>query len=203
MGRDVELACRCGNIRGVLSDASPRSVNRVVCYCDDCQAFLHHLGRAELLDPNGGTDIVQAAPASVSFDRGAEHVTGVRLGPKGMYRWYASCCRTPLGNTMSPALPFIGIGPELFQLDAASRDEVFGRAVPTQGQFAIGAPPPGSTRVTLPFIARTVRLLLGFKLRGRTWPHPFFDRTTGAPIKSLPVLSKGERDALRPLCGPR
>ena len=43
----------------------------------------------------------------------------------------------------------------------------------------------------------------GWRLRGKTWPHPFFKRETREPIYPLTVLSPGEREALRPLCGPR
>src|SRR5690606_7428174 len=123
MNQDLELRCRCGNVHGWLRDVSPRTVNRVVCYCDDCQAFLHHLGRNDLLDAQGGTDIVQVSPASFELDRGTENVMGVRLGPKGLYRWYAGCCKTPLGNMTTPSIPFVGITHELFgDLDAARRD---------------------------------------------------------------------------------
>jgi hypothetical protein len=48
MSRNVTLSCSCGEVRGLVTGVSPNTVNRVVCYCDDCQAFLHHLGRAEL-----------------------------------------------------------------------------------------------------------------------------------------------------------
>lgn len=66
----AELRCRCGQVEGTVSNASPESVNRIICYCDDCQAFLHHIGRSELLDAHGGTDIVQVAPADLRFHRG-------------------------------------------------------------------------------------------------------------------------------------
>src|SRR5262245_34003449 len=105
MPTDVELACRCGEIHGWLRGASPRTVNRMVCYCDDCQAFLHHIGRAELLDARGGTDVVQLAPSTMVLDRGTDRVAGLQLREKGMNRWYASCCQTPLGNTLGPRLP--------------------------------------------------------------------------------------------------
>src|SRR5215204_4669214 len=105
MSPKAELRCRCGEVHGSVTNAAPGAVNRVVCYCDDCQAFLHHLGCAELLDASGGTDIVQVAPAALAFDRGAERIAGLRLTPKGLYRWYADCCKTPLGNTLTPALP--------------------------------------------------------------------------------------------------
>lgn len=206
MSTDVELQCRCGKIHGWLRDASPSTVNRVICYCNDCQAFLHHLGRAELLDEHGGSDIVQVAPATVSFDRGSELATAVRLTPKGIYRWYASCCKTPLGNTLTPQVPFIGIVTELFQAAPSARpcQEIFGAPRGRVfGKFAIGEPPRGSVQLDVPLLARTIRKILGWKLRGKTWPHPYFERASGNPKFPVTVLSRAERDALRPLCGPR
>ena len=52
-------------------------------------------------------------------------------------------------------------------------------------------------------MARAIRMVLGWRLRGRTWPHPFFARETGAPIYPVTVLSQPQREALRPLCGPQ
>ena len=76
MRGDVELRCRCGGVRGVVTGVSPHTVNRVVCYCDDCQAFAHQLGRADLLNAKGGTDIVQVAPSTFSFVEGQNRVAG-------------------------------------------------------------------------------------------------------------------------------
>ncbi|WP_437585310.1 DUF6151 family protein [Sorangium sp. So ce1000] len=206
MSRDIELQCRCGKVHGWLRGASPNAVNRAVCYCADCQAFLHHLGRADLLDEHGGSDIVQVAPSAVSFDRGDEFIAALRLTPGGLYRWYATCCKTPLGNTLKPRLPFVGIVTDLFQHapGALPSDEIFGApSGRIWGKFAIGEPPPGSVKPNVRFLAHTVRKLLGWKLRGETWPHPFFDRASGNPKYPITVLSTAERDALRPLCGPR
>jgi hypothetical protein len=82
MSRDAEFQCRCGEVIGRLANPSPEAVNRMVCYCDDCQAFLHYLGRADLLDAHGGTDIVQIAPAALSIARGHQRIVGLRLAPK-------------------------------------------------------------------------------------------------------------------------
>lgn len=205
MSQDVELGCRCGEVHGWLRGASPSRVNRAICYCADCQAFLHHLGRADLLDAHGGTDIVQAAPGAVTFDRGSERIVGVRLSPKGLYRWYASCCKTPLGNTMTPSVPFIGMAPEVFRgaPDAARRDAIFGKVRAGMfGQHATGGAPEGSTKTDLPMIAHALRLMLGWKLRGKTWPHPFFERATRAPRYRVTTLSANDREALRAKCGP-
>lgn len=193
------LRCRCGEVEGRVVDASPASVNRAVCYCDDCQAYLHHLGRTDLLNAKGGTDIVQVAPARLRFEKGADRIAGLRLGPKGLFRWYTTCCKTPVGNTMKPAIPFVGIVAQAFE----RADEVFGPPIGAiMGRFAVGEPPPGSTKLDLRLVAHAGRNFLAWKLLGRTWPHPFFDRATQAPLKPVTVLTRSERDALRPLCGP-
>ena len=205
MSQDLDLGCRCDQIHGRITGVSPQTVNRAICYCDDCQAFLHHLGRADLLDQHAGTDLVQVAPASVRYDRGVNQIVGVRLGPKGMHRWYASCCKTPLGNTMAtPALPFIGMPLEVFRgLDARRRDEVFGAPRgKVFGQFATHGTPEGSTKLPAKMMLHTVRLLLGWKLGGKTWPHPFFERTSAAPWLPVSILSREERQVLRAQCGP-
>lgn len=199
----AELHCRCGQVRGHLDDATPRAVNRVVCYCDDCQAFLQYLGRADLLDAHGGSDIVQVAPASLTYTHGADRIVGLRLTPKGLYRWYASCCKTPLGNTLSPAIPFVGLTAQTFQRPGTGPDEIFGKPLGGMlGKFAVGTAPEGSVRLNPRLLARAIRMVLGWRLRGKTWPHPFFDRPTRAPTHPVTVLSSAEREALRPLCGP-
>ena len=47
MTQDLEVRCECGKLRGMATDLEPASVNRAVCYCDDCQSFAHFLGRAD------------------------------------------------------------------------------------------------------------------------------------------------------------
>ena len=197
----ADVHCRCGEVRGRVTDATRATVNRVVCYCDDCQAFAHHLGRTDILDEHGGTDVVQVAPASLAFHRGVERIVGLRLTPKGLYRWYASCCKTPLGNTVGPAIPFVGIVAQAFE---AGADELFGEPIGAIfGKYAVGTAPAGSTSWNVRMYARAIRMVLGWRLGGRAWPHPFFDRATGAPSHPLTTLSPAEREALRPLCGPR
>ena len=181
-------------------------MNRVVCYCDDCQAFLHHLGRAELLDAHGGSDVVRLAPAMLSFDRGLEVITAVRLTPQGHYRWYTSCCKTPLGNMVSPGIPFVGVVTELFQQAPGARpcDALFGAPRGRiHGEFAVGEPPPGSEKRNLGLSVGLLRQLLVWKLSGKTWPQPFFERGSAQPKYPVTVLSAAERTALRSRCGPR
>ena len=203
MSTRIGLRCRCGEVFGVVSNPSPKSANRVTCYCDDCQAFLHQLGRADLLDAHGGTDIVQVAPSSLSFLQGQDKIAGVRLTPKGLFRWYATCCNTPVGNTLTPQVPFVGIVASAFDGGADRADEAFGKSVGAiLGKYAVGEAPKGSTGLNLSMIARAIGKVLGWRLRGKAWPHPFFRRETGEPIYPLTVLTQQQRDALRPLCGP-
>jgi hypothetical protein len=200
----AELRCRCGEVRGFVADAAPRTVNRVVCYCDDCQAFAHRLGRADLLDAHGGSDIVQVAPGALTFVQGQDRIAGLRLTPKGLFRWYTTCCHTPVGNTVSPTIPFVGVVVQAFDDGAQRPDDAFGRPVGAiLGKFAIGEPPAGSKGISLALMLRAIRLVLGWRLRGRAWPNPFFRRDTRAPIYPVTVLTAAEREALRPFCGPR
>jgi hypothetical protein len=203
MAREAKLSCRCGEVQGVVTNASPQEVNRVVCYCDDCQAFLHQLGRADLLNAQGGSDIVQLAPASLSFTRGQDRIAGLRLTPKGLLRWHTTCCNTPVGNTLGPAIPFVGIVAQTFDDDAQRADGVFGAPIGAiLGKYAIGKAPAGSTGINLRLLLRAITKVLGWRLRGRTWPHPFFDQQTREQIYPLTVLSNEQRQALRPYCGP-
>jgi hypothetical protein len=203
MSKRATLQCRCGEVRGLATNVSASTINRVVCYCDDCQAFLHHLGRADLLDAHGGSDIVQLAPASLALLQGKERIVGLRLTPKGLYRWYASCCKTPVGNTVSPAIPFVGVIAQAFENEMHKPDNVFGPPIAAiYGRYAVGHAPHASPGIAPRLIARSVAMVLGWRIRGRTWPHPFFERDPRRPKYPVTTLSPQEREGLRPRCGP-
>ena len=98
--RDLQLQCRCGTVRAIAHGVTPQMGNHCVCYCDDCQAFPKALGRPDVVDANGGTDIFQLSQARLEFTHGLDRVAWLRLTPKGTARWYTSCCNTPIGNTL-------------------------------------------------------------------------------------------------------
>jgi hypothetical protein len=204
MNASAEMRCRCGEVRAVLTNPSPRTVNRVTCYCDDCQAYAHQLGRADLLDIHAGSDIVQVAPASLTFIAGRDKIAGLRLSPKGLHRWYARCCNTPVGNSVSPSIPFVGVLAQCFASDRQNPDQLFGRpAGAILGKYAIGEVPQKARGVNFGLIVRALRLILSWRLSGKTWPHPFFEKATRQPSYPVTVLAREQREALRPLCGPR
>ena len=197
---DLALRCRCGVVRGTIRGLAPDQGSRVVCYCDDCRAFARFLERPDLLDAHGGSDIFQIAPNQVALTAGVEQLGCVRLKPDGMFRWYARCCHTPLGNTVSGRLPFVGLSPtilaEALAAQGLTADGVLGPAVGVQGRFAQPAGAPGaSTRAPLGLVVRVVKNLTVWWLRGAAQPSPYFE-TDGRP-KTVPrVLAPQERARL-------
>ena len=189
---DVALRCRCGQLRGVASFA-PSKCNRVVCYCDDCQAFIDWLDRPELFDAHGGTDIFQIPRTQVRITDGAPQLACMRLSDKGMFRFYARCCNTPLANTI-PAMNFAGVHCAI--IDVADRDR---QLIPTiggvWGKYAVNGKPPGAHDKTS--LGRLLRMMwrLRFMFRGARVPSPFFDEHK-QPRVALRVLGVDERAAL-------
>ncbi|HVL76941.1 MAG TPA: DUF6151 family protein, partial [Noviherbaspirillum sp.] len=120
------IECKCGALGGTLEHGA--EVNRAVCYCDDCQAFARFLGRDnEVLDGAGGTEVIQTLQSRVRFERGHEHLACMRLSPRGMLRWYARCCNTPLGNTLpNHKLAMFGLVHSCVQAEEGSLDRAFG-----------------------------------------------------------------------------
>jgi hypothetical protein len=198
---DLPLQCRCGRVHGVARAVSPSSGLRFVCYCTDCQAFARFLIRPDVLDRAGGTDIFQMAPARVKLTAGADALRCLRLSGQGVLRWYADCCRTPIGNTASTArFPLIAIIHSFMvhELGGPSRDEVLGPPLcRIYGRSALGplppdAPAPPSVRIFL----RRASKLIGWRVRGVGAPSPLFDERTSAPRAVPRVLTPSERAAL-------
>jgi hypothetical protein len=187
------LQCRCRTLKGFV--ANPFAANRAICYCKDCQAFAHFLGRsADVLDARGGSDIVQILPKHITFTQGVESLACMRLTPKGMLRWYAGCCNTPIGNSLAtPKFSFIGLVHSCLRSGGGTAlDEAFGTVrawVNTNG--AKGDPKPkvrGQAATFGWFLATTVKA----RLNGDYRQTPFFRPDTGEPVVSPRVLSGEE-----------
>jgi hypothetical protein len=193
---DLPLRCRCRRVRGVAREVSPSTGFRFVCYCNDCQAFARFLERPDVLDPAGGTDIFQMAPARLRLTAGTDAVRCLQLSSK-VFRWYAECCRTPIGNTAGPGFPILAVIHSFMdhQADGRPRDVVLGPPLcriferSATGPLPPTAPAPASFGV----FARRSSKLLGWWLRGLAAPTPFFDDRTRAPLAEPRVLTPGER----------
>jgi Family of unknown function (DUF6151) len=190
------LQCRCGTLKGYVDTSKP--VNRAVCYCKDCQAFAHYLGRpSEILDSSGGTDVIQTVPAKVTFTQGRETLACMRLSEKGLVRWYASCCNTPIGNTAANyRLSFVGLIHNCLEAPPASLNDSFGPvrmwSFTKTAKAKIDASPFGM----LPGILRIFAMILRARLNGAYQRTPFFNANTGIPIVNPKILSQSERKAV-------
>ena len=191
------LRCACGSVSG--SVANPHRANRVICYCRDCQAFARFLGReAEVLDARGGSQVIQTLPRNVSIERGLEQLACVRLSEKGLLRWYAACCRSPIGNTLPTAkMSFVGLVSTCVETPEAPAEAAFGPVrccVNTEGAIGEAKPAPVAVGTLIRWFIVTTLLA---RLRGDWRTNPFFDVETDRPIARPTVLSPDERERLR------
>lgn len=179
----ISLKCHCGDVKGTATNISPSTGNRVVCCCSDCQAFAAYLDReADTLDEFGGTEVYQLSQSQISLEQGQDKLQSMRLRPKGLLRWYCRCCNTPVGNTMSAGMPFVGVIHTF--IDEPDRESVMGPVLAyVQTQYARGVPdyPKHSARFPLGITARIMRKILLWKIQGKNKPSIFFGED-GQPV---------------------
>lgn len=189
----LSLRCECGRVQGRVE--TDQLYVRATCYCRDCQAYARWLDRPGVADAQGGTDIVAMNPVAVHFTAGDEQIACMSLSGKGILRWYAGCCRTPLGNTPRDGkVAYLGVVTTGLS-PAREVDAAFG----PRGKTVIN---PGSAlgevkATPVGFVVgglRIVRGMLGARMRGQG-PMLFFDGE-GQAIRGIEVLGATERSAL-------
>jgi len=187
------LRCQCGTLQGHVSHTE--SVCRGVCYCKDCQAYAHFLGKAdEILDEMGGSDVVATLPQHVTFTQGLESLTCMSLSEKGMLRWYASCCNTPIGNTSRDfKVSHVGLLHNCLQDASTSLDSAFGPVSMRVGMKSAKGKPEAMGASTTISILRFMARLIRARLDGSYKRTPFFDPETGVPRVSPKVLAPDAR----------
>ena len=192
---EYQLRCRCGKTEGVAQHVTPRSGAHLVCYCEDCQTFGKFLDASGILNEYGGTQIFQLPPARVQITKGFENIRCIRLSPNGTYRFYADCCRTPIGNMKGPRFPFIGLICAFMDTDDSS---VPGESRGVFGRDAIGDPPGDvAESITAGIGLKSARLLLWWWLRRKHRPNAFFDVERREPAVPVDIMSLEERDELK------
>jgi hypothetical protein len=196
IGMDHPLQCTCGTLKGYVRH--PERVNRVICYCRDCQAFAHFLGRPlDILDAKGGTDVIQTVPANVTFTEGRQVLACMRLTEKGLVRWYAKCCNTPIGNTLADfRISFIGLIHTCLEDSTRSLDGSFGPV--RMWSFTKAAKGFVKSRPAAMFagILRFAAAAMRARVNGDYRRTPFFSSDTGDPVAAPKILSPGEREAV-------
>ena len=190
MKQDIPLRCVCGKVKAVLKDATPARANRVVCCCNGCRQYAHVLGREEeILNAFGGTEVFQLSPLHLILLEGKEHIACLQQTPKGALRWYASCCTSPLFNTLPTLnMPFIGVLRHCVdeeRLDVPFEDIVgpTRATLNTQDDFPTkDAKKHNATMWSLfTMIGRLMPMFFAWKLRGHHKHFPFRDPKTGKP----------------------
>jgi hypothetical protein len=191
----MEIQCECGKFRAELTKFPKNTPGRLKCYCDDCQSYLHYLKRADLLDENGGTEIIPNYPADIKILTGKELLKCTRLVPNGMFRFSTTCCNTPIVNTDSKR-PWAGVHRRTFK-DPSKLDQALGPVKSSiMGKYAKGTPPKGTPqKFDFKGVMMVVPYILKGSLLGKSKPSPFFEN--GEAIVPPEMLSPDDRHAAR------
>jgi hypothetical protein len=197
MAPDLPLRCRCGRVHGLACRVSANAGFRFVCYCKDCQAFARILGRPDILDAAGGTDIFQMPANRVKFTGGTDALRCLSLTAR-VLRWYADCCHTPIANTAAASrFPLVALIHTFMDCasDIGTRDALLGSPLcRIYEHSAIGALPPNvAAAPSLSLLARRATMIFGCWLQGLGRPNQFFDDHTGVPRSEPHLLTPSER----------
>lgn len=197
---DLPIKCQCSEVQGIIEGVNANNGNHLTCFCIDCQTFSHYLGVNErVLDENGGTEIYQTSPSKIKFTKGKEHLKCLRLSPKGTSRWFASCCNTPIANTIALDKNFAGVILDSVDFSKIDKTETLGPIkYRVMAKYSRGTVPKGSHQgFPKPLVLKMiVKLTLG-KLLKSYLPNPFFNEETGKHITEPIILAKEERSEIR------
>lgn len=183
------VQCDCGAFQAELTGYPKNSPGRLVCYCKDCQAYLQKLGREDLLDTHGGTEVYPVYPSEIRIISGADKLQCNRLTQRGLNRWSTTCCNAPIANT-APGFPWVGFLHSAFKAnDAASpaalgpiRSRVFGRDAKGNPPFKI------AEKLDFKAVMAVFPFILKGKMFGKSKNNPFFQQDGKTPIKAPKLL---------------
>ena len=163
----AKWSCTCGKVEVEV----PVTGVRLKCYCKSCRAFVERLGKTERLDAAGGSDLLQVAPDGLRILKGQEHLAWMRLTEKGPLRWYATCCNTPMANTLPTRhVPFASF--QVADLSPKTDLPEVQAKVHLKGALAHVDGPHGSA---LPMILALLRRTVTAHVTGKWRKNPFFD----------------------------
>jgi hypothetical protein len=121
----------------------------------------------------------------------------MRLTEKGLVRWYARCCNTPIGNTLANyKVSFVGLVHSCLDNGGKSLDDSFGPVRMWVNTRAAKGAVRTSSLAAMGGVARILGMLLRARLNGSYKRTVFFSPQTGAPVATPTVLSRDERDRL-------
>ncbi len=176
--------CNCGD---VVLDVTPKGGTRVVCYCESCRGFVARLGADSILDDWGGNDLFQVAPEAAVFMSGADKLAWTKMTDKGPARWFTTCCKTPLANTLETrTVPFLTLQSAYFD----TQDDLPPIEIRVSKSGAKGRVPKsngGMGRLLRQFAVRSLKS----RITGGWRRNPLFDGA-GQPIAAqVPLPASG------------
>ncbi len=154
-----------------------------------------------MLDQFGGTEVVATHPDAVTITQGLESLACLSLTERGLLRWYAACCNTPIGNTpRNFKMAYVGLVHNCLEKLPATSTEAFGPVrLRVNTKSAQGQLPPMAQN-TLSEMSGIMKALLGAWFDGSYRNTPFFS-SGGKPVALPKVLTQAElehaRNALR------
>lgn len=191
--RDVAFSCPCGTIKGHIRGASPSTGTHIACFCADCRAGDVFAG---LPDPSPEpVRYFQTTPDRLHFDSGFENLSVFSFGPKNLLRWQASCCGSPLFNTLrTPKIAFVSIKSSALEDQAAIGPVRASAFIPNSAGTAKHKGMGRSVWAALSRIAAA-------RVTGRWRKNPFFDAETLAPVCAVQIVDKDVRARIKASLG--
>lgn len=183
------IQCQCGAFAGEVNHT--QAAMHAICYCTDCRAYAIHLEQSSrVLDALGGTEVIATQGRYIAITQGVQHLACLSLSPRGILRWYTSCCKTPIANTARDwRMPFVGL------VHTALKKPLGNAFPPVQmylnTQSALGEAPTPHLAQKIPLLRFAPKLLLT-TLTGKYKQTPFFT-ADGAPRVNVTVLSVEDR----------
>jgi len=193
----MDIQCECGQFHARLKAFPRNTPGRLVCYCDDCQAYLHHLKRNDLLDAHGGTEVIPAYPADIEILSGREHLKCTRLSPKGAFRFSVSCCNSPIVG-LRPGMPWASFPRSAYPVDEQQLDQTLGPVRSrVMGRYAQGTPPAGTAdKLNLKAVMTVLPFMLKGVLLKKSRPSPFFAEDGLTPIVMPQIVNDAPRQGV-------
>ena len=130
----------------------------------------------------------------VSFTSGIEHLACLSLTEKGLLRWYAKCCNTPICNTARNwQVPYVGLIGTCLKTDPVAFERSFPRVQMRVNTGSAKQAPPSMRLSTVVSLAGFIPRVMLSSISGAYRQTPFFDREEAAPVVAVAVLSEADR----------
>jgi hypothetical protein len=189
----MTISCDCGAFEAKLTEFPNNTPGRLACYCKDCQAYLNKIGRSDVLDEFGGTEVIPAYPKDVELVKGTENLKCSRLSPNGLHRWSTTCCNSPIGNTR-PGFPWVGFyhsaykakDPNALNSLGDIRSRIFGRDAKAGAPFEI------SNKISFKAMLAVTPFIIKGKIKKMSESSPFYEADGKTPIREPELLPRSE-----------